>query len=68
MRRSAAEPLLYDRRGLDGSGHAATRRPTALQKHRTSDPKGPVMHVGAVGEIPDLVVRPTWEAMATERI
>ena len=34
----------------------------------TSDPKGAVMHVGAVGEIPDLVVRPTWEAMATDRI
>jgi hypothetical protein len=33
-----------------------------------SDPKGVVVHVGAVSEIPDLVVRPTWEAMAAQRI
>jgi hypothetical protein len=31
-----------------------------------SDPKGVVVHV--VSEIPDLVVRPTWEAMAAQRI
>jgi hypothetical protein len=34
----------------------------------TSDTKGSVMHIGAIGEIPDLVVRPTRKAMATQEI
>jgi hypothetical protein len=34
----------------------------------TSDPKGAVMHIGAIGEIPDLVVRPTRKVMAPQRI
>ena len=33
-----------------------------------SDSKGAVMHVGTIGEIPDLVVRPTRKAMATQRV
>jgi hypothetical protein len=34
----------------------------------TPDPKGAVMHIGAIGEIPDLVLGPTREAMAAQRI
>jgi hypothetical protein len=34
----------------------------------TSDPKGAVMYVGAVGEIPELIAWPTDETSAAERI
>jgi hypothetical protein len=34
----------------------------------TSDGKGALMHIGAIGEIPDLIVRPTRKAMATQGI
>jgi hypothetical protein len=34
----------------------------------TSDAKGAVMHIGAISEIPDLVVRPTRKAMTVQGI
>jgi hypothetical protein len=34
----------------------------------TSNPKGAVMHVGVVGEIPDLIAWPTEETSAAEQI
>jgi hypothetical protein len=42
---------------------AVLERPDA-----TSDAKGAFMHVGAIGEISDLVVRPARKAMAPQRI
>jgi hypothetical protein len=34
----------------------------------SSNPKGAVVHIGAIGEIPDRVVRPTRKVMATQGI
>ena len=47
---------------LDAAGNVLERLDA------TSDPKGAVMHVGAIGEIPDLVVRPARKAVAAQRI
>ena len=47
---------------LDAAGAAFERLDA------TPDLKGAVMHVGAIGEIPNLVLRPTRKAMPTQRI